>query len=72
MAGRWGANHRSYFVKVGELKIALSNTQHPGIFPKVRLRHDMRIGTKCKLGPLCGLDRGNLQWPGVVDLFSKS
>ena len=29
-------------------------------------------GTKPKLGPLCGLVRGNRQWPGVLSLFSKS
>ena len=28
-------------------------------------------GTICKIGPFCGLDRGNLQWPGVLDLFRK-
>ena len=29
-------------------------------------------GTKSKLDPLCGLARGNLQPPEVVDLFSES
>jgi len=28
-------------------------------------------GTKSKLGPLCGLARGNLQRPGVLGFFSK-
>ena len=30
------------------------------------------LGTKSILGPFCGLDRGNIQWPGVLDLFSES
>jgi hypothetical protein len=29
-------------------------------------------GTHYKLSPECGLVRGNLQWPGVLDMFSKS
>ena len=29
-------------------------------------------GTKCKLGPLCGLARGNPQWPLVINLISES
>ena len=31
----------------------------------------MDAGTKCKIGPFCGLDRGNLQWLVVLDLYSK-
>jgi len=29
-------------------------------------------GTKYTPGPLCGLARGNLQWPEVLDWFSES
>ena len=29
-------------------------------------------GTKSKTGTECGLDRGNIQYPGIVDSFSKS
>jgi hypothetical protein len=29
------------------------------------------LGTECKLSPECGLARGNIQWPGVLDLFRK-
>ena len=28
--------------------------------------------TKCELGPLCGLARGNPQCPDVLDSFSQS
>jgi hypothetical protein len=66
MAGRWGTNHLSYFVKFIELKIAQPNTQHSGVFPKVR------PGRKSKIDPLCGLARGNPQWLEVLYLFRKS
>ena len=29
-------------------------------------------GTQNKIGPLCGLDRGNIQFSGILGLFSKS
>ena len=32
----------------------------------------VRAGTQSKIGPFCGLGRGNLKWIEVLDLFRES
>jgi hypothetical protein len=41
------------FVKIGELKISHSNTQHPRIFPKIRSRHETQDSGPCQKMRIC-------------------
>ena len=41
------------------------------IYYIIRILDRFDSGTKSKIGPLCGLARGNLQWPGVLGLSSE-
>ncbi len=41
------------------------------IYNRIRRLAGIDLGTKCKLSTVCGLARGNPQWPGVLDLFRK-
>ena len=42
------------------------------IHNKINQFNRFDLGTKSTIGTFCGLDRGNIQWPGDLDLFSES
>jgi len=41
------------------------------IYNNINKFNGFDLGTKCKLAAICGLVRGNLQFPGIVSLFSQ-
>jgi hypothetical protein len=41
------------------------------IYNRIRIIAGFDLGTKCKITAECGLDRGNIQSPGIVGLFSE-
>jgi hypothetical protein len=59
--------------KAGEkfFHLPLGNCRHKKIHNRIRILAGFDLGTQCTLATECGLGRRNIQFPGILGLFSE-